>query len=495
MNRTLRLACVVALLCSVTPARGDLAADVRSILADKAFRKASVGVEVIRLDGTSAGGTSVCSHNGTVPLIPASNLKLVTTAAALELLGRDFQFRTVLARGGGDIAIIGDGDPALGDAEMLRKLGWDVQTVFQNWAEELKRRNVRSVHRVLVDDSIFDEELTHPNWPPEQEHKRYVAQVGGLNLNANCVDFFLRTGDPGQNVRFTTDPATSYINIGNACRTGEKSAVWLSRQRGTNEIVLRGEIDRSNSEPLSVTIHDPAMFTGTVLAEVLERGGVAVEGGVERDRTVLGQMGAPAQGTGAAAAVQWVAVAVHQTPIATVLARANKDSMNLYAEALCKRIGAATSGRSGSWQNGIAAMGAYLQSAGISSDEFVLDDGSGLSRKNRISARAIARVLAHVFASPDREPFLASLSVAGGDGTLEKRFRGSDLQGRVFGKSGYINGVSSLSGYLKANDSHWYAFSILMNDVTDIAACKQAQEKIVRAIDARAAPVAAVQER
>ena len=110
-------------------------------------------------------------------------------------------------------------------------------------------------------------------------------------------------------------------------------------------------------------------------------------------------------------------------------------------------------------------------------------DGCGLSKKNGISANAIARVLAHDFSSRNRDIFIQSLSVAGQDGTLDNRFKDSDLRGRVMGKSGFINGVSALSGFVHAKDDRWYAFSILMNGVGDVATCKQLQERIVKAID------------
>jgi D-alanyl-D-alanine carboxypeptidase/D-alanyl-D-alanine-endopeptidase (penicillin-binding protein 4) len=489
--------CLLVIVCLIiaiadSPARAELNSEVRAALADKAFKKGEFGVAIIRLGEKPDDAKVVCAVNASVPRIPASNLKLVTTAAALELLGKDFKFCTTLLGRDGDLALVGDGDPSLGDAEMLRKVGWDVGTVFRNWADALKARGVSSIRNIYIDDSIFDEEFVHPNWPPEQEHKRYVAQVGGLNLNANCVDFFIKTTSFGQTVTYTTDPSTSYIQVANACQTGQKNAVWLSRQRGGNAVVLRGEIDVSNDEPISVTVHDAPMFAGTVLDEVFASAGIKVEGQVERDRTIRLQLAQATTLPATEAPKRWIPIAIHETPIAAVLARANKDSMNLYAEALCKRIGFAASGQSGSWQNGTAAVGAFLQTAGVPTAEFTLDDGCGLSKQNQISPNAIARVLAHLYGSANRDAFLASLSVAGSDGTLEKRFRDSDLRGRVFGKSGYVNGVSSLSGYVKARDGQWYAFSILMNGVSDIATCKQAQERIVEAIDDGAQAVSAV---
>src|SRR5688500_11076638 len=181
-------ALLAATLALPSSARADLGDDVRKAIRNKAVKSDKVGVEIVRLgnpdrlaegDGDGLGAAeSIFSHNATTPLIPASNLKVVTTAAALELLGRDFRFRTALAVRGEDVAIVGDGDPTLGDAEMLRKLGWNVDTVFRNWADVLRKRGITTVRNVYVDDSVFDEVFVHPNWPVDQLHKRYVAQVG-----------------------------------------------------------------------------------------------------------------------------------------------------------------------------------------------------------------------------------------------------------------------------------------------------------------------------
>ncbi len=466
--------------------RADLASDVHAVLSDKLLSKGEVGVEIIRLGNSPGESRTIYESKAAVPRIPASNLKLVTTAAALEKLGADFQFKTMLAGRGADVALIGDGDPTLGDAEMLRKLGWDVDTVFRSWAEMLKKRGVTEVRDVYVDDSIFDEIFAHPSWPPEQVHKRYVAQVGGVNLNANCLDFYLRTNGAGQEVLYRTDPSTKYATIRNTCVAGTRNAVWLSRQPGTNDIVLRGETDVSNDEPISVTIHDPPLFAATVLAETLAGNGIRITGQVRRDRTIRASLAGAATQPATNPAEVWTPLAIHATPLGAVLARANKDSMNLYAESLCKRIGAAATGQSGSWENGTAATMAFLESLGISGQEVSLDDGCGLSKRNAISPNAIAKVLEHKFHDADRDAYMSSLAVAGVDGTFENRFKDSDLRGRVFGKSGYVSGVSSLSGYLKAKDGQWYAFSIIMNRLPEgtNSGAKALQERIVKAIDA-----------
>lgn len=481
------LGCVVATTLLPAAACADLRSDISRILNDKYLAKAEVGVAVARLSDSKAAPALLVQVKEAKPLIPASNLKLISTGAAVDRLGADFKFTTSLLSKNGDVYLIGDGDPTLGDVEMLKKAGWNVDTVFSMWAEELKRKGITSVGNLIVDDSVFDEQFFHPNWPLDQAHKRYVSEVGGVNLNANCIDFYLRTGGFGATVDFTTVPDTRYASIANTCVFGDRNAVWLSRHLSGNDIVLRGETNASNREPISVTIHDPALFAATVLRETLVKNGIMVNGSVMRDRTA----GATARREGQA--MGWKAIAAIQTPLATVLARANKDSMNLYAEALCKRTGFAASGEPGSWANGTAAMEAFLAACGVAGEQFSIDDGCGLSKENRISAEAIVRVLAHFHAGNDAELYRNSMAISGIDGTLDNRFRSGTLRGRVFGKSGYVNNVSALSGYVHARDGEWYAFSILMNDVPSGTnhRAKEIQEKIVEAIDGSVASVAA----
>jgi D-alanyl-D-alanine carboxypeptidase/D-alanyl-D-alanine-endopeptidase (penicillin-binding protein 4) len=359
-------------------------------------------------------------------------------------------------------------------------VGWNVNTVFESWADQLVKRKITSVRDVIVDDSIFDEEFLHPNWPLDQIQKRYQAEVGGFNLNANVLEFSVRPTGFGQVATYTTNPDTTYASVRNTCVTGNNNAIWLSREVGTNQIILRGETPSRAQVPVAVTIHDPGMYGATVFAEVLRRKGIQVTGEIRRDRTLSAQREQR----------RMKVLAIHETPLTTVLNRANKESVNLYAESLCKLLGHETSGQSGAWQNGTAALRAFLESLGVGKGEFNIDDGSGLSKRNVISAEAMAKVLTFNFHTPHRDVFRSSLAVAGVDGTLDGRFRGSDLRGRVFAKSGYVNGVCALSGYLRARDGRWYAFSILMNRVSGLAAMQQIQEKIVKAIDAHAATLA-----
>ena len=465
--------------------RAGLSDDIRSVLRDKILAKADVGISIVRLGADAGSSPSLFKYESDIPLVPASNLKLVTTSAALDRLGPQFKFRTALVRRGDDIILIGDGDPTFGDAALLKRVGWETTTVFEKWARQLKDSGIRRVHDVLVDDSIFDQNFVHPNWPQKQQQLAYVAGVAGMNLNANCLDFYLKTGAFGQPVSYVTDPPAPFLDIRNDCVSGNENAVWLSRDPNSGELLLKGQIDVPNAEPISVTVQDPPLFAAGVLADEIKAQGIAISGKVARDRTLRASMAKLPAGS---------VLAIHETPLSAVLARANKDSMNLYAEALCKRLGAEVSGQSGSWENGLPALKSFLTKVGVDPSQYSLDDGCGLSHKNTISPLALTQVLSYDYFCRNKQAFMDSMGVAGVDGRyLQTRFAGSDLRGRVLLKSGFVNNVSGISGFLHARDGGWYIFSILMNGIPDGAnsGAKLLQERIVKATDSSVAPLAA----
>jgi D-alanyl-D-alanine carboxypeptidase/D-alanyl-D-alanine-endopeptidase (penicillin-binding protein 4) len=270
----------------------------------------------------------------------------------------------------------------------------------------------------------------------------------------------------------------------NECTVGGGNVLAIPRDPDSNTVSLHGTIDGSCQA--SITLHDPSLYSATVLAETLVRGGIQISG-VGRDRTSRQRYAAA---TPQQRAKDWTVLCIFETPIRAVINRANKDSQNLYAEALCKRSGAASSGQSGSWANGTANTARFLQQLGVATSEFCLDDGCGLSRDNLISANAMVHVLMHNWVMPYRQEFLDSLSVGGVDGTLRKRFD-NGLSGRVHAKTGFIANVSSLSGYLEGRDGNWYAFSILINGIPDLSnsSIKPLQDRIVKAIDDQAIPL------
>lgn len=464
-------------------AQADLNADVRRAAAS--LKGTTTGVQIVRLGATRADDALLVDLNGDRPLIPASNLKVITTADALETLGEDFRFRTRLLLRGDTLAIVGDGDPTFGDSEYLAGTGWSITTVYENWAAELKRQGITTVGRIVVDDSIFEETMVQPNWPTNQAHKDYVPQVAGLNLNANCLDVYITRN--GTSAGYRIEPRTDYVTVQNTLTVGSDNLIDLSRVLGTNRILLRGRARGANTVPWRVTIHDPPLFAGAVLRDVLRASGITVMGDVTRDRTVRASVEAPA-----ADQQPWQMVAVNETPLVNVLPKTNKDSVNLYAEALAKRVAAQRLGKPGAWSSLDESMGQFMQTVGAPPAKNAFDDGSGLSKLNVVAPSAFVATLSHMYHGPHKQRYVESMSVGGVDGTLKDRF-GDALVGRVFGKSGSVAGVRTLSGYLQGKDGAWYAFSILCNDVSGAAQAKNVQDTIVRLIDAQGAAAPAIE--
>lgn len=457
----------VSVLVFVQITLADLAGDVRGVLAEKVLAKATVGIEVVRLGEKPNECQIIYERNTHVPLTPASNMKVLTTSSALHTLGPSFKFRTILVKKGNDLQIWADGDPTLGDPEIGEQMA-----VFEDWAQQVRRLGVSAVDRVIVDDSVLDTEFLHPRWGKHRELS-FGAELGGLNFNGNVLDFLVQA-HKGSAASWSTKPQTSYVRVLSNSVTSGANAIQAPRQPDDpNAISLRGSVPGSCEFP--VTIHDPSLYAATVFADLLKRQGITVNS-VVRDRAARQQFTAATP----EARAQWQTVRVSETPIETVIVRCNKKSVNLYAEALCKRQGAQASGTSGSWANGTATTTAFLKLLGVPESETHLDDGSGLSRENTITTNAMIRVLLHNFYSSSKDIFLKSLPIGGVDGTLERRFDPS-LHGRVFAKTGYIASACSLSGYLQAQSGDWYAFCIIMNNMGEPV--RPLQDRIVKAID------------
>ena len=397
-------------------------------------------------------------------LVPASNMKLATTAAALDLLGPAFQFETVLARRGNDLVIIGAGDPTTGDPVLAERDKVKPEQFLLDWAAALRRRGLTHVAGdLLVDDTIFDRREIHPNWPKEQLLRWYEAPVAGLNYNNNCLDVWAWPTKPGKPVGYRTRPPTAYVRIVNKCVTAGKKKITLSltRMPGTNRIQLGGKCPVKMAGPQNVTVHDPSMLLATFAKEVFAQQGVSIAGGPRRHRVrdARGELPADVE-----------VLAVHRTPFADVLWRANTRSLNMVAECLFKRLGAHAETGSGvgpapgSWESGRHRVNRFLRRVGIPAHSCMVDDGSGMSRANIATVYAFTEILAYVFDRPYRKMFIDSLAVAGKSGTLKRRLASRHVRGKVFGKTGTLRDVMSLSGYVNPREDVWFCFSMILND-------------------------------
>jgi D-alanyl-D-alanine carboxypeptidase/D-alanyl-D-alanine-endopeptidase (penicillin-binding protein 4) len=463
--------------------------DVQRLINKGRFGQATVGVSIVDVDT----GTTLAGVRASQGLIPASNQKLVTSAAALQVLRPDFAFRTELVLKDGVLIVRGGGDPALGDPEVLRRSEppLSVESVLDALAIAAERGNARTVRELVVDDRVFDRTYIHPDWPARNFSQPHSAQVAGVNFRANTLAVFPRPSPDGVGTTalYAMEPLAPWIRIDNRARTvGQgQNTIGFSREIGTNNFVLTGSVRFASKAPIEATIDTPPLFFGQVLAAHMAKRGITIG-----DDSTSARGEAP-QGVRLANADEdltgGTVLAVVSTPLSEVLLRCNADSENLFAEALVKRMGREVSGEPGSWANGTAVIRMVLsQRVGVErTAATVVADGSGISRENLISPATLTRLL-DVMASDDalREHYLSSLAQPG-SGTLRQRFSGNRLKNQLHAKSGFINGVRTLSGYVVDPDSdRTVAFSVMVNNITtgeQTTAAMTLHEDVVRLVD------------
>jgi serine-type D-Ala-D-Ala carboxypeptidase/endopeptidase (penicillin-binding protein 4) len=411
-------------------------------------------------------------------MIPASNQKLLTAGAALHVLGPDFEFQTRLVLDDENLILVGDGDPTIGDVELLGLSDWSKENhvldqELQPWVDAVKVAGIKEIKTLFVDDRIFDQNFVHPSWPANQINNWYCAQVSGLNYHLNVVHFL---PEPRRGTTASLGdiaPRMKWISFGNKTTSNVgkkyKSSFWIARPPNTNKMTARGNVNATHKVPVKVAFHDPAIVFGNTFASLLRKNNISVRN-VEHIPT----------GTKLAGRV----IFTQTTPLQTTLQRSNTDSHNLYAESLLKRISAEATRRSGTFDEGATVVeeviSQRLNEAGRSA---AVADGSGMSRENQISPRTLARWLASFdIAEPAGKSLLQSLATPG-IGTLDNRFKSVDLgQGTVHAKSGYLSGVCSLSGYITFPVRDPLVFSIIVNDVKGtVKGAKKMQERIVSA--------------
>ncbi|MCD6303827.1 MAG: D-alanyl-D-alanine carboxypeptidase/D-alanyl-D-alanine-endopeptidase, partial [Planctomycetes bacterium] len=408
-----------------------------------------------------ADGRVVAAVRARQLFIPASNEKLLTSAFALVRLGAGFRFATGAMLLDGNVVVSGEWDPTLGDPVMAARSGRDIYAELDRWAAAIRGRGVRGVNDILLCRPPAAGGR-HPDWPRDQYARWYAAPVSTLNFHDNCIDVTFAAGANGRIVPVLR-PASRFIAVEDRLRRGGRQLWSLQADQQLRRVVLRGSVARPTGEPISVAVDCPELLLGRTLAERLERAGVAVGG---RIRLV-----GPRE-------IRWAdaeVVARTTTPLFVVMRRANKRSLNLAAEALFLRAG------DGTWPGSARMMVRTLgRTFGLAAGSILPADGSGLSRRNRISPAAMTKILAGLLRRPDGRVLLASLPVGGVDGTLRKRFTRPPCRGRVLAKTGYIAGVSCLSGYvLDARRRPRAAFAVLVNDIRGTtAAAKRFQEAV-----------------
>lgn len=488
------------------PADAPLAERLDAIFNEPQWSNAHWGVLVKDIDEDKI----LYSNEPGKSVMPASNMKLFTTAASLATLGEDYRFETKIYASGttdtagtlhGNIYIVGSGDPSISG----RYFDTPTTAILAQWADAITSAGIKKINGDIIgDDDVFDDRYVAGSWSYDYLAEWYAAENSGLAINENCWDMMIQPARDFQrnedgslppadqrktiSVALTRNPLqTAYFKVStNDIRvpqadddstTPRRERTWISMERKpeSNEIVLSG-VMAADSDPIREwgSIHNGTLFTVTLLKEELERRRITVDGKPVDIDDMDKQLAAWAK------AHPGLLVHTHVSPpLPEILAIVNKPSQNFYADMLLKVIGAEAYGE-GSWSKGEQVVEDLLTTAGADAKSFNMSDGSGLSRRNQVEPNQVVALLEYMQSRPDFEVFKASLPIMGVDGTLRGRMVDTPAKGRVFAKTGTIGQVRSLSGYLTASNGHSIVFCMIANNFSvPTRAATEAQNKAV----------------
>ncbi len=444
----------------------ELVEALRNLLSTNATANAFWGIHIVDLEQDAV----VYARYAERSFIPASNLKLYTTASALDQLGPDFTYTTTLYADGlvtdsvlyGNLIVRGAGDPTIGG----RFTDGDRTLTFRQWAAALRQAGIREVRGDIVgDDDVFDDLPLGYGWSWDDEPYWYAAQLGGLVFNDNCIDVSIKGTREGQAGHVTWEPMqTDYVRIVNATHTIDADGSideGYARADGANDIRLFSHVPEGQTDHESLTIHNPTQFFVHVLRETLVREGIVVLGNpVDVDDLSIKPDYAGLR-----------EVAVYTSPPLSELVKViNKRSHNLYADQLLKTLAVhAAPDTAGSHPGGIDAAMKTFAAAQVDTSRIRMVDGSGLSYMNLVTPQMTTRLLRYMWAHPNPAVFPAfdaSLPIGGVDGSLSGRFAEGAARGNVRAKTGFITGARTLSGYVTTANGRELAFSIMCNHYT-----------------------------
>lgn len=468
------VACALTLFASAYPPSPALEAEIDRILEQTQNRPAFWGLYVEEL----STGEALYSHNADHLFVPASNEKVFTTATALDALGRDYRYQTKLLFDGtvddtelkGDLILEGSGDPAFGSSEIRRG------DPLQQWAQRLADMGVTRVEgRLIGDDDVFDNKSYNEGWDVDymtsQASRLLGVSVGGLSYRDNLVRVRIRSSQPGQAPTVTTHPS-DYLDIQNHATTAPRRrgrAIEVNRAFGEEAIQISGSVPSGYAGTIFVPVTDPTHFTLYNFKETLEEAGIDAE---ELELVDIDELRPKPEFEGAQP------LFVHLSPpLSELLSVINKESNNFYADQVFRSFGYA-----GSAEGGENRVKALLRRAGADADAVSIRDGSGLSRKNLMTPKAMVKLLAHMREHSEQEVFLRSLP-EGGEAESTLRFRLQEVPVRA--KTGSIELVRTLSGYTTTAEGQEVAFAFFANNYAAPSyLIVQTFDRIVRAINA-----------
>ncbi|MDT8323065.1 MAG: D-alanyl-D-alanine carboxypeptidase/D-alanyl-D-alanine-endopeptidase [Bacteroidota bacterium] len=433
---------------SSTAAR-QLSSAIDAALENDLFAHTLAAVEVTDL----RSGKTVYSRNAQLLLRPASNAKLVTSAAVVLGVDSAYRFRTLLAAADSSLRLLvctGGADPLLTSQDI------------QKLAESAYAAGVREVDTLLLDNSLLDSSPLENSfygagWMWDDESDPFMPYLSAFPVDRNTITLHLKSPTQhGEPVRFSVLPSSNLIHVENNARSGARSDLHVEKLPRSNTILLRGTLAAGRRVTRRVSMWRPPELFADLLLAALRVAGVRVDSA----RVISGSLRNPTLPLGEIA-----------HPLEKVLEKMNKDSDNLCAESALrvlgaqgKSLGAQGKSRGVTAGDGLAAAEQILRRAGVETENLHLRDGSGISFYNLLTARSLSSLLAVMAAHPRFPRFRASLSIAGGDGTLARRMTGIEKGAFFRGKTGTVSGVSALSGYAQAPGGRLLGVVMLMQN-------------------------------
>lgn len=462
----------------------ELQAKIAELLDQPKFAAARWGVRIITQEGKV-----VFERDADKAFMPASNMKLYTSSAALDAFGPDYKIVTSVyltrqSRAGtvnGDMILYGRGDPNLSPRFDSRDPGRyndlkpaDRISPIERLADQIKSRGIRIVNGNLIgDDSYFGGDLLGPGWAWGDAQFYYGAEISALTVNDNSVAFKVNPGRKvGDKPEITVQPQTRYLKIVNNAKTTATGAtkIGVDRPLDSNSVEFFGTIPHDAGVfEVEIAIHDPALFAATLLKEALERRGIMVRGRIMRmDATT--RMAAPFDDK-----KLFEIASLESQPMSEMLKVVNKQSQNLHTELLLRQLSTQHPdygkpdeyGRpKSSTSLGADIRKQFLQKAGVEIAPLSLRDGSGLSRQDLVTPLSTTRLLQFMSSHPNFIVFNDSLGIAGIDGTLERRMRNTPAANNFRGKTGTLSFVNALSGYISTKRRQPLIVSMMGNNYT-----------------------------
>jgi D-alanyl-D-alanine carboxypeptidase/D-alanyl-D-alanine-endopeptidase (penicillin-binding protein 4) len=428
-------------------------------------------MRVVRL----SDGRVLYAHNAERLFVPASNMKLFTTALALSKLGLDYRLGTQIgarvpldAAGtlAGDLELVGGGDPSLSGREYPYRSHAPPGAVYsfgpiEQLADQITAGGLKRVEGDIVgDDSRYVWEPQPGPWSSDSASREYGAPVSALILHDNTFALTLHPAEHvGQLARIALAPPFENFVIDNRVVTIERGSrkIQFYRSASGRELHVWGAIPRADpGDVQELAIGDPALYAAEVLRDALLRRGVSIQGdAIARHRF-------PDETKESEPPLPVLLAEHHSPPLVELLQVVDKVSQNLHAEVMLREASIA-SGRPGSREAGLTALDEFAASIGITPDQHQFTDGSGLSPRTLVSPAAITKLLVHMDQSPHREQWLNLLPIGGEDGTLGSRFAGHAEASAIHAKTGTLDHVKAMSGYADTASNGRIAFSLLVN--------------------------------